>query len=167
MHCEWHSFCISHQQIGNRNYGTIAAVEQIPPRHNGLPATFGGSVPQYPREPRGSTVNPSEPDAILPFKDWLDMAERELSAFFAVVETVFGAEQAKLSVEDWLAATEHVLGPNQPTSRDWRAVTIVASSRLAHRLAVARGNAGCLPDSARSKKTSIVWESSNIDLSPR
>ena len=71
-------------------------------------------------------------------------AERELSAFFAAVKTSFGPEQAKLSAEDWLDAIEQVLGPNQPTSRDWRAVTIVASSRLAHRLAAARGNADFL-----------------------
>jgi hypothetical protein len=89
-------------------------------------------------------VNPSVPDSTLPFKDQLSLAERELSAFFAAVKASFGPEQAKLSAEDWLDATEQVLGPNQPTSRDWRAVTIVASSRLAHRLAAARGNADFL-----------------------
>jgi hypothetical protein len=66
------------------------------------------------------------------------MAERELSAFFTAAKTLFGPEQAKLSAEDWLDAAEQVLGPKQPTSRDLRAVTIVASSRLAHRLAIAR-----------------------------
>jgi hypothetical protein len=71
----------------------------------------------------------------------MNIAERELSAFLAAVETLFGPEQAKLSAEEWLDAIDQVLGPNQPTSRDWRAVTIVASSRLAHRLAVVRGDA--------------------------
>jgi hypothetical protein len=68
----------------------------------------------------------------------LSMAERELSAFLAAVEALFGPTQAKLSAEDWLNVTEQVLGENYLTQRDWRAVTIVASSRLAHRLVVAR-----------------------------
>jgi len=66
------------------------------------------------------------------------MAELELSAFFAAVETLFGLKQADLSAEDWLIATEQVLGDKQATHRDLRAVTIVASSRLAHRLIVER-----------------------------
>jgi hypothetical protein len=91
-----------------------------------------------------TAMNQSAPISILRSRDQLNIAERELSAFFAAVETFFGQRQAKLAAGDWLDVTEQVLGPNQPTSRDWRAVTIVASSRLAHRLAVARGNAGRL-----------------------
>jgi hypothetical protein len=83
-------------------------------------------------------MNPNLPESDLPLIDQLSMAERELSAFFAAVETLFGPKQAKLSAEDWLNATEQVLGKNQLTHRDWRAVTIVACSRLAHRLVVAR-----------------------------
>jgi hypothetical protein len=83
-------------------------------------------------------MEPSVPISNLPFNDQLNMAERELSAFFTAAETLFGPELAKLSADDWLDAAEQVLGPDQPTSRDLRAVTIVASSRLAHRLAVTR-----------------------------
>jgi hypothetical protein len=83
-------------------------------------------------------MNPTVSASDLPIVDQLRMAERELSAFFTAVEILFGSKQAKLSTEDWLNATEQVLGRNQPTQRDWRAVTIVASSRLAHRLVVAR-----------------------------
>jgi hypothetical protein len=83
-------------------------------------------------------MNQNVPASDLPFIDQLNMAEREFSAFFAAVETLFGPEQAKLSVEDWLNTTEQVLGANQLTHRDWRAITVVASSRLAHRLVVAR-----------------------------
>jgi len=64
----------------------------------------------------------------------MNLAERELSAFFAAVETLFGPEQAKLSAEDWLDAAEQVLGPNETNSRDCRGLTIIAASRLAHRL---------------------------------
>ena len=83
-------------------------------------------------------MNLNVPASDLPVIDQLSMAERELSAFFAAVETLFGPKQANLSAEDWLIATEQVLGKNQLTHGDWRAVTIAASSRLAHRLAVAR-----------------------------
>ena len=146
-----------------------------------LPATFGMLVSQYSVESRGSIMNPSVPVSILRFEDQLNMAERELSAFFIAVKTLFGPDQATLSVEDWLDAIEQGLSPNQPRSHDWRAVTIVASSRLAHRLSVAPGNASgadhnsysgrikpqVTTDSARSKQNSGVRDSSKIDSSPR
>ena len=83
--------------------------------------------------------------------------------------------------EDWLDAIEQVLGPNQPHNHDWRAVTIVASSRLGHRLTVATSKASgahhnsfgspikpqVTPDFARSKQNSVVRDSSKIDSSPR
>lgn len=82
-------------------------------------------------------MNQNVPVSILRPRDQLNMAKRELSAFFGAVGTLFGPEQAKISAGDWVDVTEQVLGPNQPSSRDWRAVTIAASSRLAHRLAAA------------------------------
>lgn len=82
-------------------------------------------------------MNSNLPASDLSFIDQLSMAERELSAFLAAVEALFGPTQAKLSAEDWLNVTEQVLGENHLTQRDWRAVTIVASSRLARRLAAA------------------------------
>jgi hypothetical protein len=84
------------------------------------------------------TMDLNVPISIVPIHDDLNMAERELSAFSRAVETLFGPEQAKLAVEDWLEAAEQVPDPNQPTNHDWRAITIAASSRLAHRLADAR-----------------------------
>jgi hypothetical protein len=87
-------------------------------------------------------MNEGAPVPILPFEDQLNFAERELSAFFAAVGILFDQKQASLSVEDWLDATEQVFGLNEPTLRDWRAVTIVASSRLAHRIASARSHSG-------------------------
>jgi hypothetical protein len=101
-------------------------------------------------------MNQSVPVSILRYRDQLDMAERELSAFCAAVETLFGPEQAKISAGDWLDATERVLGPNQPSSRDWRAVTIAASSRLAHRLAVGPG-----------KRASLITTYSAVQSSPK
>jgi hypothetical protein len=52
------------------------------------------------------------------------MAERELPAFFAAVETLFGRDQAILSAEDWLDEIEQVL------ARIRRAAAIGARSRL-------------------------------------
>ena len=69
------------------------------------------------------------------YGDQLKVAERERSAFIAVVMAMFGPEQARLSAEDWLNATEEMFGPLEPTGQDWRRVTIVASARLACRLA--------------------------------
>jgi hypothetical protein len=112
-------------------------VQSIASLHNRPGITFGNSLPPYSIEPKEGTMIPSVPAPDLPFVDQLSMAERELSAFFAAVEILFGSMQVKLSAEDWLIATEQVLGRNQPTQRDWRAVTLIASSRLAHRLVVA------------------------------
>jgi hypothetical protein len=55
------------------------------------------------------------------------LAERELSAFITAVAELFGPEQAKLSVEDWLVEFE--LEDRSP-----RSVTVAASARMANRL---------------------------------
>ena len=69
------------------------------------------------------------------YGDRLKLAERERSAFIAAVAAMFGPEQARYSAEDWLNVTEQMFGPHEPTGQDWRRVTIVASARLACRLA--------------------------------
>ncbi len=71
-------------------------------------------------------------------KDQINMAERELSAFIRAVMELFGPEQARLSTEDWLDESELMDRPHRATSRDWRAVTVAASARLASRLTGAR-----------------------------
>ncbi|MFZ1010241.1 MAG: hypothetical protein WAN65_25615 [Candidatus Sulfotelmatobacter sp.] len=67
----------------------------------------------------------------------MDIAERELSAFIRAVTELFGPEEAGLSAEDWLDESELTDSPPRSTSRNWRAVTIAASARLANRLTVA------------------------------
>jgi len=71
------------------------------------------------------------------YTDQMYLAERELSAFIAAVAELFGADQAKMSVEDWLDESELMDVSPRSTCRDWRAVTIAASVRLANRLNVA------------------------------
>ena len=62
----------------------------------------------------------------------------ELSAFIRAVDELFGAEQARLSTEDWLDELELRDVLPRATSRDWRAVTVAASARFANRGILAR-----------------------------
>ncbi|MGA9802257.1 MAG: hypothetical protein WA383_07850 [Terriglobales bacterium] len=66
-------------------------------------------------------------------EDQINMAERELSAFIRAVTELFGPEQARLSTEDWLDESEPMDSPHRATSKEWRAVTVAASARLANR----------------------------------
>ncbi len=68
----------------------------------------------------------------------IDIAERELFAFIGAVTQLYGREEAKLSAEDWLDESELMDSPPRSTRRNWRAVTIAASARLANRLAIAQ-----------------------------
>ena len=69
--------------------------------------------------------------------DQVYLAGRELTAFTAAVGELFGADQARMSIEDWLDELELRDSPPRSTNRDWRAITIAASVRLANRLNVA------------------------------
>jgi hypothetical protein len=68
----------------------------------------------------------------------MDSAEHELFAFIGAVVRLFGPEAAKLSAEDWLDESQLMDSPPRSTSRDWRAVTVAASARLASRVAAAQ-----------------------------
>jgi hypothetical protein len=72
------------------------------------------------------------------YANHMHIAERELSAFIGAVTQLFGPEEAKLSAEDWFDESELMDSPPRSTSRDWRAVTVAASGKLANRLTVAR-----------------------------
>lgn len=70
------------------------------------------------------------------YADQMHLAERELSAFMAAVRASYGPEEAELSAEDWLEESELMDSPPRSEVRDWRAVTIAASARLARRITV-------------------------------
>jgi len=70
--------------------------------------------------------------------DQIRLAERELASFIGAVTELFGPEQARLSADDWFGESKLTDGPPRSTNRDWRAVTIAASARLASRLTAAR-----------------------------
>ncbi len=68
------------------------------------------------------------------YEEQMHLAERELSAFIRAVTQQFGPEQARIATEDWLEEAELLDTPPQSTARDWRAVTVAASARLACRI---------------------------------
>jgi len=86
-----------------------------------------------------------------------DLAERELSAFIAAVTDLFGPEQARASAEDWLEESELMDSPPRSTARDWRAVSIAASARLAGRIDAARHRQQTLTASTDTKVPTILW----------
>ena len=77
--------------------------------------------------------------------DQIQLAEHELASFIGAVKELFGPEQALLSGDDWLDESELTDSPPRATCRDWRAVTVAASARLANRLTVAPDRRACSP----------------------
>ena len=71
-------------------------------------------------------------DAI--YEEQTQLAERELSSFISAVKELYGPEQAALAEEDWLDESELMDSPPISEERNWRAVTIAASARLAKRV---------------------------------
>jgi hypothetical protein len=61
------------------------------------------------------------------------MAERELAAFTAAVNELFGAEQARLAAEDWIREFASAW-EGGVTVRDLRQITIKAAPRFANRV---------------------------------
>jgi hypothetical protein len=72
------------------------------------------------------------------YEDQAHLAERELASFISGVTELFGPEQARVSAQDWLDEAELMDAPPRSTARDWRAVTIAASARLARRIDAVR-----------------------------
>ena len=85
------------------------------------------------------------------YADSIHMAERELASFIGAVTELFGPEQARLSAGDWLEESELMDSPPRSTSRDWRAITVAASARLASRLIVTRDRRALSPSTDAKK----------------
>jgi hypothetical protein len=66
----------------------------------------------------------------------LPSAENELAAFARAVQELFGAEQARQSIDDWMDELETMDWWSQGAMPDWRALTIAAAVRLASRVNV-------------------------------
>lgn len=82
-------------------------------------------------------MNTEESFDDLAYADEMHQEEGELSAFIGAVTKLFGPEQAMVSAGDWLDESDLMDSPPRSTCRDWRAVTVAASARLANRLTVA------------------------------
>ena len=94
------------------------------------------------------------------YTDQMQLAECELSAFMAAVAELFGADQARMSAEDWLDESGFMDVSPRSTHRDWRAITIAVSGRLANRLNVAFHHQRSLGRSATGTKV-LPMPSSN------
>ena len=79
-------------------------------------------------------MTPNESFSNSTYEEETHMADIELSAFLFAVKQAFGAEQAMLSAKDWLDESELMDSPPLSIDRNWRAVMIAASARLANRM---------------------------------
>lgn len=79
-------------------------------------------------------MNAPDPFSDSVYEEQTHLAERELSSFIAAVKELYGAEQARISAQDWLDESEVMDSPPRSELRNWRAVTIAASARLANRV---------------------------------
>jgi hypothetical protein len=79
-------------------------------------------------------MNERESFSDLIYDEQTHLAELELSSFVCAVTKLYGPRQARLSAQDWLDESELVNKPPLSPARNWRAVTIAASARLADRL---------------------------------
>ena len=96
------------------------------------------------------------------YVDQVHQAERELSAFLGAVTKLFGPEEARVSAEDWLDESELMDSAPRSESRDWRAITVAASARLANRVN-ATFQHGQSPVPAADKKLSPILSSNYLD----
>ena len=97
------------------------------------------------------------------YTDQMHLAERELSAFIAAVAELYGADQARMSVEDWLDESRLMDVTPRSTHRDWRAMTIAASVRVADRLNVALHRQRLLGTSTTGTQVSPMPSSNCFD----
>jgi hypothetical protein len=74
-------------------------------------------------------MNSQDPSPDSSCTEKMQIPERELFAFIRAVEQLFGPEQARLSTEDWLSELERMDSPPR-SSRDWRALSIAAATKL-------------------------------------
>ena len=79
-------------------------------------------------------MNTQESFSSSTYQEQMHTAKRELSAFLRAVTEMFGPEAARISAADWLDECELTDSPPSCIGRNWRAVTIAASARLANRL---------------------------------
>jgi len=75
----------------------------------------------------------TEPSCVELAADLFPGAEKELISYARAVQELFGSEQARQSVEDWLEELKSMDLPAAGAIPDWRRVTIAAATQLAIR----------------------------------
>src|ERR1700743_3597709 len=71
------------------------------------------------------------------YEQEMHLAEREPASYITAVKELYGPEEALLSGREWLDKSDLTDCAPLSAGRDWRAVTIAVSVRLANRLNVA------------------------------
>ncbi len=104
-------------------------------------------------------MSPEEQFSNSTYADQMNLAERELASFIGAVTELFGPEQARLSADDWLDESQLLDCPPRFTSRNWRAVTVAASARLANRLTLARDRTASTDTKVSSRPSSNCFAS--------
>ena len=61
-------------------------------------------------------------------------AEKELAAFVHAVQELFGSEQARQSIEDWMEELASMNLPKRHADPTWREITNASAIRLASRV---------------------------------
>ena len=69
----------------------------------------------------------------------LPCAEKELAAYALAVQEVFGCDESRQSIEDWMEEIEGMDWPSGDAIPDWRLLSIAAAVRLARRVDVKTG----------------------------
>jgi hypothetical protein len=69
----------------------------------------------------------------------LPCAEKELAAYALAVQDVFGCDESRQSIEDWMQGIEGMDRPSESAIPDWRPLSIAAAVRLARRVNVKTG----------------------------
>jgi len=97
---------------------------------------FGTFVNDRKEQQPGMNQGPTKQDTKNPdCTGSMNLAERELTAFFRAVADLFGTEVAELSAKQWLCELEAT--EDLPAStREWRWVTVKALAWLANRMTV-------------------------------
>jgi hypothetical protein len=83
-------------------------------------------------------------ESIVGWEQPITLAERELRSFVGSVIDLLGSEGEKLLEDIWLDELAELERTPEPTSLQWRLVSIAASSRLAVRLMELNHDRACL-----------------------
>lgn len=74
----------------------------------------------------------------------MNMAENEFVTFTKAVSAMFGTAQATQAAEDWMNELASRDRMPEPTSHEWRLITLMALARLTIRMSVVLHSQSCI-----------------------